>query len=175
MRTYLNNAKEQLKRADHLIFVSLKYTRTVDILSSILKRLIACYDNAIMALLKLNVSLGELNEIPGNVLSRVFVLKSLYSHPEITELLNFYMVMRKVEKAEPIRSNEYRRGVRLDAILNDVVVEIDIDTIEEYFKKTETFLKVASKILECAEEDSEGVDIDEIVRGVNIDLEFERG
>ncbi len=36
----LDLAKEEIKRADHLMYVSLKYTRTVDILKSIIERLI---------------------------------------------------------------------------------------------------------------------------------------
>ena len=40
MNTYLDKAKSELKRADHLIFVSLKYTRTVDVIRSIIERLI---------------------------------------------------------------------------------------------------------------------------------------
>jgi len=36
MRESIENAVEELKRVDHSIFVSLKYTRTVDILVNIL-------------------------------------------------------------------------------------------------------------------------------------------
>ena len=37
----LENAKEELKRVDHLIFVSLKYTRTVDVLLNVINRIIS--------------------------------------------------------------------------------------------------------------------------------------
>ena len=36
----LENAKEELKRIDHLIYVTLKYTRTVDVLLSVVERMV---------------------------------------------------------------------------------------------------------------------------------------
>jgi hypothetical protein len=51
MKESLSEAFEELKRADHLIYVSLKYTRTVDVIKSIIERLINAYDDAIITLL----------------------------------------------------------------------------------------------------------------------------
>ena len=36
----IDKAKEELKRVDHLFFVSLKYTKTVDVIKSLIDRLI---------------------------------------------------------------------------------------------------------------------------------------
>ena len=43
MREEFEDAKSELKRVDHLIYVSLKYTRTVDVFKSIIERLINSY------------------------------------------------------------------------------------------------------------------------------------
>ena len=40
----LYDAEKELKRVDHLIYVSLKYTRTVDVFKNIIKRLISTID-----------------------------------------------------------------------------------------------------------------------------------
>ena len=37
-------AYDELKRLDHLIFVSLKYTRTADMLKQVMKRMISFYE-----------------------------------------------------------------------------------------------------------------------------------
>lgn len=47
MKEAITNAVEELKRVDHLIYVSLKYTRTVDVIRSVINRLIESY-NAII-------------------------------------------------------------------------------------------------------------------------------
>ena len=51
-RDILEEAKEELKRVDPLVFVSLKYTRTVDVIKSVLERLIAAYEFIVMELLE---------------------------------------------------------------------------------------------------------------------------
>ena len=38
--SYLEDAKDELKRADHLVFISLKYTRTCDIIRNTIERII---------------------------------------------------------------------------------------------------------------------------------------
>ena len=48
----LEDAKEELKRVDHLIYVSLKYTRTVDVLRNVIERLVTASEFMITAMLK---------------------------------------------------------------------------------------------------------------------------
>ena len=45
-------ATEEFKRIDHLYYVSLKYTRTVDVIRSVIERMISCYEAAIDSFLK---------------------------------------------------------------------------------------------------------------------------
>ena len=173
MDSYLVEAKEQLKRTDHLLYVSLKYTRTVDVLKRILERLIESYYNSFMALLELAKEKGKIEEIPGNRLSKLNAIKELYNHKEIINHVKFYMMLRKIDASPPIKSNEFRRGVRMSVILDKVVVEVDIDSIEEYFRKTDAFYRTAEKIIQHSDDECE-IKIEEIIRGVHIDIEFER-
>ena len=55
MKESLQDAKEELKRIDHLIYVTLKYTRTVDVFLSIIERMINSYEFIIDVLLKIAV------------------------------------------------------------------------------------------------------------------------
>ena len=41
-------AKEELKRADHLLYVTLKYTRTADVIKNTIHRLLNAIDYAII-------------------------------------------------------------------------------------------------------------------------------
>ena len=43
MKEALDNAKEELKRVDHLFYVSLKYTRTADMMRHLIERLINAF------------------------------------------------------------------------------------------------------------------------------------
>ena len=136
MEESLFSAKEEIKRADHLIFVSLKYTRTVDVFKSIIQRLINVYDNLMDALLKFK---GQ--EIPKVPRVKVELVKSTYSDDEIVlDHMKLYLFLRAVDRAQFDRRLEYRRHVTMTAHLDDKEIEISIDIIEGYFRKVREFL-----------------------------------
>src|SRR3989338_11155749 len=92
----LAEAKEELKRVDHLIFVSLKYTRTVDVIKSVIERMITFFDFAIDALLKYAKGKKMITEIPSNIgLRSSLVKKSFSDNAEILEGIEFYQTLRK--------------------------------------------------------------------------------
>ena len=66
MSEYLEKARDELKRSDHLVFVSLKYTRTCDVLHNTIQRLINAYDFAILAALEKAKSEGKIDSIPSS-------------------------------------------------------------------------------------------------------------
>ncbi len=173
MKEYLERANEELRRADHLIYVSLKYTRTADVLQSIIERLLRAFRFAELALLKYLKDKGKIEVIPDNVIARLKMIKEFFPNDEIGTLINLFMVMRRISKEEPVKSNEFRRGVRMSFVLGDYVISIDIDSIEEYYKEVEKFLRIASKIIET--DDVTPDVLNDIVKEVKVDLDFERG
>jgi len=52
MNDYLLEAREELKRLEHIIYVSLKYTRTVDVIVNALTRMVSTFDLIIEAFLE---------------------------------------------------------------------------------------------------------------------------
>ena len=68
MTENLENAKEELKRIDHLIYVTLKYTRTVDVLLSVVERMIKLSQEKfgyVQALVDCNISIASINKAIG--------------------------------------------------------------------------------------------------------------
>ena len=55
MPSLIEPAREEMKRADHLLYVSLKYTRTVDVIKSLIERLFSTIDAITDALLDYGV------------------------------------------------------------------------------------------------------------------------
>ena len=60
---YEESAEEELKRADHLLYVTLKYTRNVDVIKNIIKRLINAYDYAVLEALKY-LKVKNISDVP---------------------------------------------------------------------------------------------------------------
>ena len=141
-------AIEELKRADHLIYVSLKYTRTVDVIKNILSRLISAIDFAIETLLLLMLKEKLIDEVPKSPGLRCELLTTRFNDDESLELINFYLFLRRVNRATFTRFQEFRRHVTMSAVLDDnVTVEVDIDTLFEYFEKTKKFISKVEAII----------------------------
>lgn len=149
MKESLDNAREELKRAEHLIFVSLKYTRTVDVIKNIIKRLINAYDFGIEALLKFAKSKKKIASFPIQPLAKAETIKNIFADdPQMINFINLYILFRKINTAKFSRAREYRRHVTMTAFLDNGEVEISIDIISEYFEKTAEFIDYCSSLIE---------------------------
>ena len=142
MSETFQHAQEEMKRADHLMFVSLKYTRTVDVLKSIVERLINAFDFSFEAYFEKLKKEKKIMDIPSIPKVKVDVLKNLFEHDEVLHnFLRLYLLLRKINKADFSRAREYRRHLTMTALLEDAEIEITIDIIYDYFEKTKEFLE----------------------------------
>lgn len=131
-----DEVKVQLKRVDHLIFVTLKYTRTVDIIKSIIKRLILAMDAGIFELLEYQNQKRKIKEISPVPLVRAKALLAVYKRNKIMkEFIDFYILLRKIDKAPYTKKEEYRKNI---ALVTEFCV-VNIVKINEFYEKTKQF------------------------------------
>jgi hypothetical protein len=148
-REALERAQQELKRADHLIYVSLKYTRTVDVLKNIIERLIATIDAGLDALLHEAKTDQKIPAVPTLPRLKIEALKKTYAdNPQLSQYLQFYLLLRNLDKAKFERAQEYRRHVTMRAALDEHSVEVTIDIISDYFHKTKEFLRLIEQLIE---------------------------
>ena len=152
MKVFLEEAREELKRADHLIYVSLKYTRTVDVIKSVIDRLISCLDFVIDKLLDHAIDKKLISEKPANIGLKSNALKKTYGDV-VTEMVSLYTLLRKVSRAEYKKSSEYRRHVTMTAMTDEGIFTVDIDKAKELFFKVKQFVEDAEKLIGGGEEE----------------------
>lgn len=141
----LENAKEELKRIDHLIYVTLKYTRTVDVLRSVIERMINSYQFLIDSLTEKAISIGIDEEGLTNPISKAnFVLKN-YDSKIIKDNINQYLLFRKLRRVEYKKESEFRRHVTMIAKVDEKEIRVDIDSITEDFHKLKKVLEYVEK------------------------------
>jgi len=150
MEEALEDAKEEIKRADHLLYVSLKYTRTVDVIRSLIERLISTFDFAILSLLKYAKEKNKIKEIPNTPFTRCEVLKNIFTELKLEDFLDLYLLLRKIMRGEYTRREEYRRHVTMISEVENKKIEINIDILHEYYNKTKKFLKTVEKVIKNA-------------------------
>ncbi len=145
---HLQSAGSELRRVDHLIYVSLKYTRTVDVIRNTVMRLIETYDFGALALLMHLKSKNKLKEVPSSPGMKVEVLQQKLPDSYVKDSLDFYMMLRKVIKSDYTKREEYRRHVTMTTLFDDgSTLEIDIDKLEVYYDKTKEFIRYIGNLV----------------------------
>jgi len=148
MKEAIEKAQEELKRVDHLFFVSLKYTKTVDVIKSIIDRLINAFEFSIDGLLLYMKSKKKIKEIPTNPITKSLETKRLFKDDkQLQEDISLYFLLRKLSRAEYTCAREFRKHVTMEATVDDKLIDIKIDILDEYFKRCKDFVEKAYKLI----------------------------
>jgi hypothetical protein len=151
MKESLYEAKDELKRVDHQIYVSLKYTRTVDVLMNCIGRMIDAYNCLINSLLKYVVEKKMRKEeyLPITPLERGDVVRELFKDDIVQKNMELYFLLRKIHKTNPKKEQEFRRHVTLRTMIDEKEMIVDIDKATEYYDIIKEFYEwVEQKISE---------------------------
>ena len=149
MDEYLFEAREELKRLEHIIYVSLKYTRTVDVINNALNRMVSTYDLIIEAFMEKALEEGRLDQIPKSPALKAKKLGDLYpDDPVIQKNLTFYFSLRNIVKSPHQKRQEFRRHVTLELDLEDSTTEVNIDNLVNCEKFIHKFLLCSRRIIE---------------------------
>lgn len=149
MKDSFDLAVQELKRVDHLFWVSLKYTRTVDVIKHVIDRLISCIGYGLESILKYAKEKKLAANIPENAGLRCDLLKKTFAeNTELMDYIHFYLRLRKLSKAEYTRKEEFRRHVTMIATIDKgEIVEVSIDTLKEDYEKTRNFITFVKKTI----------------------------
>ena len=149
MNDYLFEAREELKRLEHIIYVSLKYTRTVDVILNALHRMISTMEFIIEAFLIQKVEQGEMTALPKSPALKATTLAGLCpDEAQLQKYLTFYAYLKTILKLPYTKREEYRRHVTVIVELNKCTAEVDIDCLINYEKFVHKFLMYAYKQIE---------------------------
>ena len=147
-----DDIEEELKRADHLIYVSLKYTRTVDVILSVIARLVSIQETLIDILLEFlekKKKVKDINMGKPYLIKLNWLREGFKKDASVNELLDFYELLVKIMKSEHIRKGEFRKGLMLIAQDKnaEIVAEVNVDVLKEYYKNTKNLGKKIYKII----------------------------
>ena len=141
MEESLHKALEELKRIEHLVFVSLKYTRTVDVLKSIIQRMINTFSFGFNALLIYAKEQKLITDYPENKALRCNILKEIYPDEErLHEYIDYYLKLRKIMRADYTKREEYRRHVTMSVVIDGEPIDITMDSVKEDFEMLKEFI-----------------------------------
>lgn len=155
MKEAINEALTELKRADHMVFVSLKYTRTSEVMFQILERL----ETALLKMFEVLIEFGLAEEAKPSKeefekmspVQESNLIKKYYKKDEIiTEAIFMYNNLRRLRKKKFKGKNEFRRNVTM--VFEDDDEEVTIDVITEYFENIKEYISYMIDLLNLGEE-----------------------
>jgi len=146
MEDHLFEAHEELKRLEHIIYVTLKYTRTVDVLVNALQRLVDIYDLIINSYLLKAKQEGLITAIPKSPGLCSTTLSGLHPQDEkLQKYLTFYVFLKTILNKPRKKREEFRRHVTLVVELDNATAEVHIDNLVNCERFIHQFFRYAMK------------------------------
>ena len=139
--------KEKIS-ADHLLYVSLKYTKTCDVIFNLLIRWRKMINTSIEVILKQAKIKKKIKQVPENNVQKIEDIKNLFKRDKnIKEVLEFYEMLRKIESLRTERIGEFRKNVSLKISYKGEIIEVNLEKLKEYAEMLERFISVTKQFL----------------------------
>ena len=127
--------------ADHLLYVSMKYTKTCDVMLNLIERWRSMIEICAEAILDKLKRKRLINKIPAAPKMKVLALRGIFKkEPVVIETLDVYEFFKKIPQLEKLKENEFRKNVCL-TIIEGKETRIDMDKLKEYAEIIEKFIK----------------------------------
>ena len=135
-------------RADHLLYVSLKYTKTCDVIVNLLLRWRRMIETSIDEILKHAKTRKKISSIPSSPLGRMEEVKKLFKkNIDFLEVIEIYEMLRKIEDLRKDRIGEFRKNVTLRVNYRGEEVDINLDKLKIYASLLEKFISTTKQFL----------------------------
>jgi len=134
--------KEKIS-SDHLLYVSMKYTKTCDVMINLLKRWKIMMDYSFDGLLEKakKKKIKKAKKIPTAPKLKVDLIKVVFKkNPEIMEAVKEYEMFKLIDVLKKTKAGEFRKGVCLTVTYKGEETRIDLEKLKEYSEIIERFI-----------------------------------
>ena len=134
--------------ADHLMYVSLKYTKTCDVILNLLARWKSLIELSFDGILENGVDSGNVPIMPATPKERIeFIRKYFKKSEEIQNVIPLYIFFKRIPDLNKTREGEFRKNVNLKVIEPGRTTEINLEKLSEYYDIVEKFIGEVKKQL----------------------------
>jgi len=134
--------------ADHLLYVSLKYTKTCDVIKNLLLRWRRMIETAIEQMLKHAKKKKKISAVPVSPVKRIDSIKDLFKKDkEFLEVIEFYEMLRKIEELRQERIGEFRKNVCLKILYQGKEINVNLEQLKIYADMLEKFISTTKQFL----------------------------
>lgn len=137
--------------ADHLMYVSLKYTKTCDVILNLLARWKSLIEISFDAILEKKVEAGKIPNMPATPIQRIEFMKKYFAKDEaIQKVVPLYIFFKRVPDLKKVRSGEFRKNVNLKVTVTPTRnIDVNMEKLGEYYDVVEAFMARVKEITEA--------------------------
>lgn len=134
--------------ADHLLYISLKYTKTCDVILNLILRWKKMIDVSLNAILRHAEKNNQISAIPTNPLGKIEEIRKLFKDDkEFLKVIDTYEMFRKINDLRKERVGEFRKNVALKVMYRGKEVNINLEQLKVYAEMLEKFISTTKQFL----------------------------
>lgn len=134
--------------ADHLLYVSLKYTKTCDVIINLILRWRKMIETAIIGILKHAKKKKKISCVPTNPIGQIEAVRKIFKKDQnFQEVIDKYEMFRKIEELRKERIGEFRKNVTLKVFYLGEEININLDKLKSYAEQLEKFISTTKQFL----------------------------
>jgi len=134
--------------ADHLLYVSLKYTKTCDVILNLLLRWRKMIETSINEILKHAKKKKKIPSVSSNVVGKIEQIRKLFKKDkDFLEVIDMYEMLRKVEDLRKERIGEFRKNVTLKIFYKGKEINVNLEQLKIYADFLEKFISTTKQFL----------------------------
>jgi len=134
--------------ADHLLYVSLKYTKTCDVIVNLILRWKKMIEKSINEILKHAKKKKKISSIPDNPKGQIDLIRKVMKKDQnFIEVIDMYEMFRKIEELRKERIGEFRKNVTLKVFYKGEEINVNLEKLKIYADKLEKFISSTKQFL----------------------------
>ena len=134
--------------ADHLLYVSLKYTKTCDVIMNLILRWKRMIEISIEKMLERAKKKKKISSVPTNPVGMIEQIRILFKKDkEFLEVIDLYEMFRKIKELRIERIGEFRKNVTLKVFYRGKEIDINVEKLKEYAELLEKFISKVKQFL----------------------------
>lgn len=134
--------------ADHLLYVSLKYTKTCDVIMNLILRWKRMIETSIEKILEHAKKKKKISSVSTNPVGMIEQIRTLFKKDkEFLDVIDLYEMFRKIKELRIERIGEFRKNVTLKVFYQGNEININLEKLKEYAEMLEKFISKVKQFL----------------------------
>ena len=134
--------------ADHLLYVSMKYTKTCDVILNLILRWKSMIEMCFDAMLQKSFDEGTIKQMAISPKQKIEFMRLYFKKLKaIQESVPLYIFFKRIPDLQKTREGEFRKNVNLKIIEPGKITDINLEKLKEYSEILERFISEVKHFL----------------------------